>query len=605
MLRYFFIILFFELLLSNLSVAAEKEKQRPPETRAPAIKITAQPFLLKDNSIPQTLDIDISHSLERVPGLILSRSGGPLDSIGFLYRGYSNKRTEISVAGIPINSPLSVWFDLSLIPPTFIRQIELNRDESVQKLSLSGSSVNLLTRDEPNGISFVTGSFGTYTTNVSSEIADTILELDISRTEGDFEYRPVFFDQSTGRLKRRINNQKRRYGLHIKQKKSGVEGMFLWMKRGIPGFDTHQDPNAEENIEDHWIKWEKFFLLKENILEIETRVRYSFLHFQDPGTDESPFNPKYYINRGLEFDISTDLERQISGWDILLPIFISYTKMLEYWKGGYPERLFLSLMPTLKKDVEYGGASIKAGVITSTDRGMQPTFDLKGYINADHYQRLSISLTKGSRFPDFYELYYPDEGYLRGNPDLKNEDIYNISVAYSIENSKERLDLEFFVSPAIDEIVYANINAYTISPINTGRSLRLGLTLNNRVAIFKNLSFWQEYYWTISRVKETGASIPGIPVIVYNSGFKYNHGFFSCMIWSHSRSKSYVNLTGGLTTPGYMVTNFECNLVLRKDILVGLRIDNLTDRKDRVDRNRMPLPGRAFYLSIGWKPEGV
>lgn len=139
---------------------------------------------------PKVVDL-----LRTVPGVNVSRSGGPGSTVSIYLRGTENKHTLILIDGVEINNPAAVGgvADLAHLTSDNIEQIEIVRGaQSVLYGSDAiGGVINIITRkgfDQTTGhASFETGSYNTQTGKVGFSTGGDkgFISLAAARTTSD------------------------------------------------------------------------------------------------------------------------------------------------------------------------------------------------------------------------------------------------------------------------------------------------------------------------------------------------------------------------------------------------------------------------------------
>ncbi len=101
------------------------------------------------------------------------------------------------------------------------------------------------------------------------------------------------------------------------------------------------------------------------------------------------------------------------------------------------------------------------------------------------------NLGKSFRSPTFNDLYWPEDFWSKGNPDLKPEIGFNYDagtiVQYNGENVSTDFEMTYFVSDLKDLIIWAPINAVQWAPQNVDKSQTKGIETNFGVGLLKNL----------------------------------------------------------------------------------------------------------------------
>lgn len=127
-------------------------------TREPPV--SAQTKTISREDIDALNGTDVLSILEQALGLSVTRAGGYGNAAGFSLRGFGSGRVAILVDGMPVNSPQSGSFDLSIIDPSTIDKIEIVYGGSDSRFGASGAiggTINIVTKSNVKkgiGVSF-------------------------------------------------------------------------------------------------------------------------------------------------------------------------------------------------------------------------------------------------------------------------------------------------------------------------------------------------------------------------------------------------------------------------------------------------------------------
>jgi outer membrane receptor protein involved in Fe transport len=131
--------------------------------------------------------------------------------------------------------------------------------------------------------------------------------------------------------------------------------------------------------------------------------------------------------------------------------------------------------------------------------------------------RLRANAGRAYRVPNFDELYHPDQGYIRGNPDLDPEDAWNFDAGFELLLAQlgPLADARFVASwfrREIDEsITWELVSNNTVAPINTGEATAQGVELALGFRITEYLAVTLNHTELDSERDQTGERLPGQP----------------------------------------------------------------------------------------------
>jgi outer membrane receptor protein involved in Fe transport len=223
--------------------------------------------------------------------------------------------------------------------------------------------------------------------------------------------------------------------------------------------------------------------------------------------------------------------------------------------------------------------------------------------------RLRAQAGRAYRAPGFDELYHPDEGFLRGNPDLSPEDAWNVDGGVELELAQAgplsnlRLRATGFYREIDDSIVWVLVDLRTIAPINTGSATTVGFEASASIDWTRYLRLSANHTYTDSERDATGESLSGVP----------EHETFARLrlgpekVWKlvgevHRVSEIQVNEGGSYRLPSRVVWNASASLNLSavpflpfdrfaRELWIFAALDNIGDESVR-DAVSFPQPGR-------------
>ena len=490
--------------------------------------------------------------LSESPGVFVRRFGGPGDPSELSIRGSSAAQVAVSINGVRADSALRGGIDLSRICLPLIERVEVQRGGGAVREGSGavGGTVNLVTR-APDGrdssrADFGAGSFETY--QGSFFRSQRLAEIDYALgycgfgTQGDFRFtRPVFRGPDgveslfSPPQARRINNDRVQHaGTLGIQRELGAGNLrfddFLgYSAGGEPGIDCCGGEQAGQNARARnrdWvnlaqIRWRAGdFTSADDALEIGLHHRYEALRFRDP-------QPR--------FDDPVDLRQQIStlgaraAGPLPLPLIARYANLhagldfewdaMESREAGHHSRL----VSALALDARWEGFEQRLLLVPALRVDWSQGFGVRALpalgIRVQALTGLSLlaNLTPAFRIPSFDELFHPDEGFVRGNPDLEAEEALEFDAGFEYRRAflKRQLELRavasYFYRDIEDSIVWVQINDRTVAPVNTGEARVRGVEIATSIGLVNRLRVSFQHTELRSRRKATGRSLPGVP----------------------------------------------------------------------------------------------
>jgi len=486
-------------------------------------------------------------------GVFVRRFGGPGDLSEVSIRGSSPAQVVVSINGVQANSALRGGIDLSRICLPLIERVEVQRGGGAVREGSGavGGTVNLVTR-APGGqdtlrADFSGGSFDTY--QGSLYLSQSVAELDYAvgycgfGTDGDFRFaRPVFrgpdgVESSFSPPEaRRINNDRVQHGATLGLRRELGAGslhfddFFVYSAGGEPGIDCCGGADAGQNNGARSRDWTNLAQLRwradrsvagQESLELGLHHRYEAHRFRDarPRFENLPLDVEQQISTlgarasaplplpafaqstrlhaNLDFDWDTLKSQQAGDHSRLVTAFA-----LDAQWEGFGQRLLL--VPALRVDWSEG-----FGVRALPALGVR--------VQALEGLSLLANLTPAFRIPSFDELFHPDEGFIRGNPDLEAEEALEFDAGFEYRRIflKGQLELQttasYFYRDVEDSIVWTLGSDRTLEPRNTGAARVQGVELASSLGLGDGLRVSFQHTELRSRRRATGQELAGVP----------------------------------------------------------------------------------------------
>jgi iron complex outermembrane receptor protein len=224
--------------------------------------------------------------------------------------------------------------------------------------------------------------------------------------------------------------------------------------------------------------------------------------------------------------------------------------------------------------------------------------------------RLKANWLRVYRRPTFEELFYPDLGFVRGNPRLEPEEGVNRDVGIELAlDAWGPLDMLRGEVVAFDrdldegiEWMLSGSNAY--EPINTGSANLRGWEMSLELSLLQRLGLAVSYTKTRSEIEHNGAPLPNRPDYRLNLHADYDFG--AGMIWAELEREDEFTLTATGATKAPATTQIDAGVVLRLRELPGLgrapdgltlsfEVVNATEEQ-RIDARGLPLPAERIGI---------
>jgi outer membrane receptor protein involved in Fe transport len=228
--------------------------------------------------------------------------------------------------------------------------------------------------------------------------------------------------------------------------------------------------------------------------------------------------------------------------------------------------------------------------------------------------RLRANYGRAFRRPNFRELFMPDFGYVRGNPNLEPEDGTNLDVGVELRprdlGPLRALAFEavWFDAELDEGIELVQVSAFTSSPQNVGETRARGWEISGAASLFERLDLSASYTFQDSEIE----SVPGRPPLPHRprnrlharAGARAGAG----SAWVETRYEDSVTLSPTGRIAADPVWQLDVGVAVALSALPGFgwvpgglelssQWQNVT-QADRIDSLGFPLPGRVWYLRL-------
>jgi len=621
---------FLLLLILIFPVSGFSQQENSTELETVIVEDTyIEPPLSYPSAFSTVIDLDkfsgefntTSEILSFSPGVFVRDFGGLGQLKTISIRGSSNDQVVILLDGVRLSNPLGGGVDLSTIPIDFIEKFEVVRGgaSALAGSDALGGVVNIVTKpaDVPFTLASLTyGSFETFGINTSrAQKIDNfsyLVSFSHAQSEGDFKFKSVNDLIST-----RINNEFHSESLFLKAQyeKSKLTINFLneffYDDRGVPGLGEFQEPNSNQedirNLTSLTIKKEKFINpnLDFNLIVFN---RFDMLEFTNPTPVLGP--PIDTLSKTFSFGINPSLVWFAPYNQVITFSSEVRAEFLRNEDFDNPERLTASLFAsdeivlfdeliTLNPIFRYDIYRTWGDLNDSFDSGISPKLGI--IVSPLNYLSFKGNIGRSYRAPNFGELFFPDQGFISGNPNLKPETSFDFDLGFVISHPMVSFEATYFRSKIDDLILFVFISATRIEPRNVGKVTEQGFETNLILRPFSFIEIFGSYTFLDGELEDTGAQLPGRPrnkfdlrAVIKTNLFKIyweTHYVDSIPVTPFVNSRS----TDPRTTYDVGV-NAEWN-----NIFLTFEIKNLLNNLDVRDALDFPLPGRTFFITAGTK----
>jgi len=543
--------------------------------------------------------------LERASPVSVAHTGGEGSLATLSLRAAGAASTLVMLNGVPLALPGGTAIDLSLFDPSVLERVEIIPGAaSLHGTRAIGGVVNLVTRgtseNEPGAnLSLSAGSFGTakagwFRTAASGGRQDTLV-ASLLTTRGDFSFETV-----NGLMRTRRNNDAQRFNLLWQRQQHSASRLatsFLSLaalRRGVPGFAEFPAEHARLTEQALTLGWDEFTpgatggWQREDALSLSQ----SLLRFRD----DEPARGGPVRSRATQYGVraSRVLARQLPGG----AIEIAAAADLEFMSAqayGNPRRA--SSRVNILRNWEWRGFALTPSLALDWCEGeaLEPSWDVAGDWTLWPGVELAASAGRSFRFPEFAELYYPPQGFIRGNPDLKPERADYVSIGVRLERGDGRLTLDAYQREHENAIRFVPVSAYAIRPLNTGRSRTRGLEAWASFHFHDRLSATAAWALTDAEFVRSGIEFTQTPRHRFHCALTYEAGEWHAELRHFRESAQNADLFGSIRVPAQETWGFSLAHRGERGEL-ALSVQNLFDRSVR-DFWDLPMPGRIIEVS--------
>ncbi len=589
----------------------------------------------------------IEDLLSTVPGVQVRRLGGRGQPSEVSIRGSTSSQVVIQLDGVRLNSAQSGGVDLSTLPIDALERVEVSRGGGSLQAGgdAIGGVINLVTRragGKPTTRVTAEGeSFGTFSGSIFR--SGTLHAFEYAAgyngfiTDGDWDFlRPVIefagteitFDPPTIE---RINNDVERHGALVKVGRDIGDHVYLsftndfaYVDRGTPGLDSGggefggQRTDAREerlrNLATLGADWGGVFGFDGRL---QVYHRYERTQFEDPFPNLGP--PIDTDNRNSAFGTEFSAHRPFDFWgtqhDVLL-LLDARQDRLESDEFIDTDRVAFGV--AIQDDIAFWERRVRIipGLRFDRTEGFDSEWIPRVGVVFEPWRwlRFKGNAERSYRPPNFDELFFPDKGFIRGNPGLQPEVANNYDAGVELGFDRlgpfrnVRLEAAWFRNDIEDSIVFVLVSPFTVAPVNTGAATVEGY----EAQLSFGLTDWARLTASFTEFDATrdatGTPLPGRADRQGDLRLELGRpeGFWKLVGEVHHVGEIPVSPTGRSVVADR--TTYDASLAFRlshirwvrerlrlRDLIVSVGGTNLTDQAVR-DAAFFPQPGRLLFI---------
>ena len=247
-----------------------------------------------------------------------------------------------------------------------------------------------------------------------------------------------------------------------------------------------------------------------------------------------------------------------------------------------------------------------------TDFDAQTSPKIGALVSIGDYFTLRGNVGKSFRVPAFFDLYWPEDDYTKGNPNLLPEKSTDFDFGILIRKSgNQHLQFEstYFQNDFEDLILWKSDTDWKWAPFNVGQAKISGFENNVLYRLPKNLVHFKLAYTKMKAIDNTPESANKDKRLIYrpddkldlSAGFQLNpitaNISYSLVGERFTKDDNSESLPGYRLVNGNISSSFPIN---NMTLDAKLEVINLLDKNIYI-LDGYPIPGREFRFSVGLK----
>ncbi|MDQ7818043.1 MAG: TonB-dependent receptor [Melioribacteraceae bacterium] len=628
----------FNFLLQNDELTFGEVVVTATRNEALVTSISAATEVLTTKKLAESNAKNVGQALESVGGSLIKSYGalGSLQSISL--RGSTDSQVLILIDGQRLNNAQQASVDLSTIPLEAIERIEVVKGghAALYGSDAIGGVINVITKSmaRKNKLDFrANGTFGTYNTKIFDASVgqgirnfDYLISFNRSQTDGNFE-----FTNKAGMKDNMKNADTKSDNLFLKtgylfNDNSRLSAFYKYRKsdNGSPGSIDYPNGSARNvidnnhvsisydgltfdafavNLNAYFINDEHHYINPESWLGKEEHVYNS----QGFGTILQFFTDLHdygLLSYGYEFR-SDNLESDYFVNGASQPFIGAHQRAVHsvYFQNDWSYKLdnsfSLKLIPAIRldnypEDAIGSQLSPKIGVAISNDS------EWRGAVRGN--------LGRVFRAPTYNDLYWPEDTWTKGNPDLRPEKGTTYDFGFIIQFrsfGSWSVEATYFASKLDDLILWAPAAKWM--PTNIAKASITGLESKMTWRGFDNILGLLVSYTNLSAKDDGNDPTTSGKYLIYRPKDKFdvimnlNYGITSLNLFYNYVGKRFHDSQNKTEINNYELVNVNLGVTPKfGDVNLNLRfeINNLFNKEIQVTKGS-PVPGREVRFSVG------
>ena len=537
---------------------------------------------------------DLADVLTGLTSVNISSYGGPNATKSVRMRGSTAAQVLVLMDGRPINNPRDGEVDLSNIPLDNISRVEVMHGpgSSLYGSSAMGGVVNIITKKPPKEgqKAEIYSTFGTARTYVERMLYGARISKFGYLISGGYQSSDGFRENSE--LNAKDCNLKLEYEPNSENNLKLNSG-FYKSRTGVPGSTNWPDTDDKQNTLKRFFDFNwKFKPDEQTGVSAGAYQNYDRLEFIENST---AYTKDIHTTTVRGFDLQLDkqlLESYgiVCGFNYVMNMNDSTTSAKHEYNvsSGYLENRLDLFDKKLNVNL-----SARLDDYSNFGTEINPSFSMLYKFNESI--KFHGLISRSFRAPTFNDLYWPDEGWAKGNPGLKPEKGVTEELGIKTKVNKYLASgITYFHSDYKQLIQWSDIGNWVYQPTNISSAVIDGIEFGNKIFISDNLALDINYTYLIARDEDTHKYLVYQPMNKVDVSLRY-HGYNGVTVELKGQftGQRFANADNTDKVKQFFVFGLSVAKKFKTGVTCFGYIDNLANRKYQVIEG-YPMPGFSF-----------
>ncbi len=537
---------------------------------------------------------DLADALTDFTSVNISTYGGPNATKSVRMRGSTSAQVLVLMDGRPINNPRDGEADLSHIPLDDIARVEVMHGpgSSLYGSSAMGGVVNIITKKPPKeGMKTeLYSSFGTARTYVERMLNGARVSKFGYLISGGYQSSQGFRENSE--LNAKDCNLKLEYEPNSENNLKLNSG-FYKSRAGAPGSTSWPDTDDKQNTLNRFFDFNWGFKPDETTgISARAYQNYDRLEFIENSTTYTK-NVHATTVRGFDLQLDKQLLDAygiVCGFNYVKNMNDSTTSAKHKYNvsAGYLE----NRLDLFDKKLN---VNLSARVDDYSNFGTEVNPSLSGLYKFNESIKFHGLISRSFRAPTFNDLFWPDEGWAKGNPDVKPEKGITGELGTEVRINRYLVSgLTYFHSDFKQLIQWSPDASAVWRPENVSSAAIDGIEFGNKIFISENLALDINYTYLIARDEDTHKYLVYQPMNKVDTCIRYNgYNGLTVELKGQFTGQRFGNAANTDKVKSFFVLGLSVSKKFKHGVTCFANIDNLLNRKYVVNQG-YPMPGFSF-----------